>query len=205
MARSLFATFGLVALAVPAGAGKFNKVLSVGDAAPTWEGLDGTDGKKHSSAEWKGKDAVVVVFTCNSCPVAVGYEDRVIAFAKKHAGPDAKVGVVAVNVNTGKADALPAMTERAEKKKFPFAYLFDPSQEIARKFGANYTPEFFIIDRDWKVAYLGAMDDKSPPQAASVNHLERAVEAVLAGKPAPTDETSASAGCRIKFNRKADD
>lgn len=205
MARSLLAALGLVVLVGPAGAGKFNKVLSVGDAAPTWENLDGTDGKKHSSAELKGKDAVVVVFTCNSCPVAAGYEDRVIAFAKKHAGPGAKVGLVAVNVNTVKDDSLPAMTQRAEKKKFPFVYLFDPTQEIARKFGANYTPEFFVIDRDWKVAYLGAMDDKGPPLKASDHYLERAVEAILAGKSAPTGETSAAGGCRIKFVRKADD
>lgn len=197
--------FGLLWAAAPtARAGKFNKVLSVGDPAPAWDGLEGTDGRKHSSAELKGKDAVVVVFTCNSCPVAAGYEDRVIAFAKKYAGPDGKVGLVAVNVNTVKDDLLPAMTQRAEKKKFPFAYLFDPTQEIARKFGANYTPEFFVIDRDWKVAYLGAMDDKSPPQAASVGHLEQAVEAVLAGKPAPTGETLAR-GCRIRFNKKVGD
>ena len=205
MARSILAVLGLAVLAGPVGAGKFNKVLSVGDAAPTWENLDGTDGKKHSSADLKGKDAVVVVFTCNSCPVAEGYESRLIAFGKKHVGPDAKVGMVAVNVNTGKADHLPAMKERAEKKKFSFPYLYDPTQEIARKFGANYTPEFFVIDRDWKVAYLGAMDDKGPPQPASVHHLELAVGAVLAGKSAPIGETSASAGCRIKFNKKADD
>ncbi|MGL6097323.1 MAG: redoxin domain-containing protein, partial [Fimbriiglobus sp.] len=150
----------------------------------------------------KGQDAVVVVFTCNSCPVAVGYEDRLIALAAKHAvGPDARVAVVAVNVNTIPADAMPEMTKRAAKKKFPFPYLHDPSQDIARKFGANYTPEFFVIDKDWKIAYLGAMDDKSPPAEATVGHVEQAVEAVLAGKPAPTAETLAR-GCRVRFNLK---
>ena len=107
---------------------------------------------------------------------------------------------MAINVNTVKEDQLPEMKKRAEKKKFPFAYLYDPSQEIARKYGANYTPEFFVLDRDRKVAYLGAMDDKSPPAAAKVSHLEDAVKAVLAGKKPPTGETLAR-GCKIRFNR----
>jgi peroxiredoxin len=199
-------TFALVlAVASPAPAGKFNKVLSIGDKAPAWEKLEGVDGNKHSLAEFGTKDVVVVVFTCNSCPVAEGYEPRIIDFAKKHAGPEAKVGLVAINVNTAKADALPAMKERAIKRKFPFPYLYDPTQEIARKYGAKYTPEFFVLDKDRKVVYMGAMDDKSPPRDPALKHLEAAVAAALAGKPAATAETSASAGCSIKFNLKRDD
>jgi peroxiredoxin len=195
----------LLALAGPAPAGKFNKTLSVGDAAPTWENLAGTDGKTHSLADLKDKDVVVVVFTCNSCPVAEGYEDRIIAFAKAHAGPDAKVGLVAINVNTAKDDALPAMTQRAKKKKLPYPYLFDPSQEVARKYGANYTPEFFVLNKERKVVYQGAMDDKSNAAAVKVKYLEPAVSAALDGKPAATAETSAAAGCRIRFNKKEDE
>ena len=151
--------FAAAALVVAAGtptpvhAGKFNKVLDVGSPAPAWENLAGTDGRKHSLADLKDKAAVVVVFTCNSCPVAVGYESRVAAFAKKYAD---KVAVVAINVNTGKDDALPAMTERAAKKNFPFPYLYDPTQEIARRYGAKYTPEFFLLDKDRRVVYMGA-------------------------------------------------
>jgi peroxiredoxin len=192
-------------LGSPSPAGKFNKTLDIGDRAPAWTNLDGTDGKKHSLADLKGKDVVVVVFTCNSCPVAEGYEPRIIAFAKKYAGPDAKVGLVAINVNTARADALPAMKERAAKRKFPYPYLFDPSQEIARQYGAKYTPEFFVLDRDRKIAYMGAMDDRSPPRDANLKHLEAAVAAALAAKPAPTAETSAAAGCSIKFNPTRDD
>lgn len=204
MLRFPFVAAVAFAIAAPVEAGKFNRVLSVGDPAPRWADLAGTDGKKHSSDELKGKDAVVVAFTCNSCPVAESYEDRIVAFAEKFAGKDAKVAVVAINVNTIPDDRLPAMTLRAEKKKFPFAYLYDPTQEIARKFGANYTPEFFVLDKDWKVAYLGSMDDKSPPAEATVSHLEAAVQAVLSGKPAATGETLAR-GCRIRFNPKKED
>lgn len=197
----------LAALTAPSAAapGKFNKVLSPGDAAPAWTDLDGTDGKKHSLADLKGKDVVVVVFTCNSCPVAVGYEDRIIAFAARHAGADAKVAVVAINVNTNKDDALPAMKERAGKKKFNFPYLYDPSQEIARKYGARFTPEFFVLDKDRKVVYTGAMDDRAPPGEAKVAYVEMGVEAALAGRKPETAETSAGSGCSIKFNPKRDD
>jgi peroxiredoxin len=201
----LVSTLALSALLVlTAPAGEFNKVLSVGDSAPAWADLEGTDGQKHALADLKGKDVVVVVFTCNSCPVAVGYEDRIIAFAKKHAAADSKVAVVALNVNTIKDDQLPEMKKRAEKKKFPFAYLYDPSQEIARKYGANYTPEFFVLDRDRKIAYLGSMDDRSPPAAAKGSYLEEAVAAALAGKKPATGETLAR-GCKIRWNKKADD
>jgi peroxiredoxin len=195
----------LLALASSADAGKFNKKLSVGDKAPSWENLDGTDGKKHSLADLKDKDVVVVIFTCNTCPVATDYEDRIIAFAKDHAKPDTKVAVVAINVNTVKGDQLPDMKKKAEKKKFPFAYVYDPSQEIARAFGANFTPEFFVLDRDRKVVYMGAMDDKSPPTEPTAKYLEEAVKAALEGKKAETGETSASAGCKIRFNPKKDD
>jgi peroxiredoxin len=190
----------LLALASSAGAGKFNKKLSVGDAAPSWANLDGTDGKKHSLADLKDKDVVVVFFTCNSCVVATDYEERILAFAKSH--PD--VAMVAVNVNTGKDDALDKMKARAEKKKFPFVYLYDPSQEIAKAYGAVYTPEFFVLNKDRKVVYMGAMDDKSPPREPTMMHLEAAVKAAKDGKPAATGETSASAGCKIKFNPKKD-
>ena len=73
-----------------------------------------------------------MVFTCNSCPVAEDYDDRIIAFAKTYAGDSAKVAVVAINVNTIPDDRLPKMKERAEKKGFPFAYLYDPTQKIAK-------------------------------------------------------------------------
>lgn len=201
MTRILIALATVVALTSSAPAGKFNKTLSIGDAAPTWEGLEGTDGEKHALADFKGKDAVVVVFTCNSCPVAEAYEERIIAFAK--ANPT--VGLVAINVNTAKADALPAMKTRATKRKFPFPYLYDPSQEIARKYGAKFTPEFFVLDKDRKVVYMGAMDDKSPPGEPKAKHLEAAVKAALDGKKPETAETSAASGCGIRFNPKKDD
>src|SRR5579871_2786039 len=189
--------FGL-AWSVPAAAGEFNQRLNVGGAAPAWSGLPGVDDQKHSLADYKDKPVVVIVFTCNSCPVAQDYEDRIIAFARKHAG---QVALVAVNVNTIEEDRLPQMKARAKEKGYPFPYLYDETQKIAKEYGAEYTPEFFVLDKDRKVAYMGAMDDTSNAAQAKVNYLENAVTAVLQGqKPSPAE--TLARGCRIRWERK---
>ncbi len=201
----LLLTFALLALcAAPLSAGKFNKKLNIGDAAPTWDKLDATDGQKYALADFKDKDALVVVFTCNSCIVAELYEERLIAFAAECNKPGSTVGFVAINVNTGKADALPAMKDRAKKKKFGFTYLYDPSQKTALAYGALFTPECFVLNKDRKVVYMGAFDDK-PGGEPKVKFVEAAVKAVREGKAASPAETSAAAGCKIKFDKKDDE
>jgi peroxiredoxin len=179
-------------------AGQYNEVLSIGDAAPAWKDLPGTDGKQHSLEDLKDKKLVVVVFTCNSCPVAADYEDRIIEFAKKHAE---NLAVVAINVNRVPEDSLPKMKDRAEKKKFPYAYLFDESQKIAKDFGANFTPEFFVLGPDRKIAYMGGMDDNSKADQVKAKYLEPAVEAILKGEKPATAEAKAR-GCRIRYARE---
>ena len=202
--RLASSVFLLFVLAPFTPAGKYNKVLSPGDAAPAWKDLDGTDGKKHSLADLRDSEFVVVVFTCNSCAISVGYEDRILAFAEKHAGPKSGVTLVAINVNTIKADAMPEMKTRAEKKKFPFAYLHDPSQAIAKKFGATTTPEFFLLDKDRKVIYMGALDDKLDPDEAATNHLTDALKSARGGQKVIAAETLPR-GCKIRFEKKKDD
>ncbi len=194
----------LTLAAAPAGAGKYNKKLNIGDAAPTWDKLDATDGKKYAFADFKDKDVLVLVFTCNSCIVAEGYEERLVAFAAECNKADSKVGFVAVNVNTGKADALPAMKDRATSRKFGFTYLYDPSQKTALAYGAMFTPECFVLNKDRKVVYMGAFDDKAGGEPKT-KYVERAVKNALASKAADTTETSAAAGCKIKFNKRNDD
>jgi peroxiredoxin len=180
-------------------AGEFNKTLSVGDPAPIWKDLPGTDGKKHALADHADK-VVVLAFTCNSCPVAEAYEDRIIAFAKKYKD---KVAVVAVNVNTVPDDRLEPMKKRAMAKKFPFPYLYDETQKIARDYGATYTPEFFVLTKDRKVAYMGAMDDKTKADEVKEKYLEAGVDAVLKGEKPAKGETVAH-GCLIRFKRTRD-
>ena len=191
----------LVSLLTCAQAGRYNKVLSIGDPAPAWNELPGVDGKTHALADLKDKDVVVVVFTCNSCPVAEGYEDRIIAFDKKHCGPGGKVALTAINVNVIPEDRLPAMRERAKAKGFRFQYLHDPTQKIAKDYGAVYTPEFFVLDKDRKIAFMGAMDDRNMEQDAKENFLEAAVAAVLKGEKPKVVETLGR-GCLIRYLRK---
>jgi peroxiredoxin len=106
--------------------------------------------------------------------------------------------VVAINVNTIPEDSLPKMKEHAQEKGFNFPYLFDESQKIARDFGATYTPEFFVLDKDRKVVYMGALDDRNDPAKATVHYLEAAVQAALKGEKPPYPETVAR-GCLIRF------
>jgi peroxiredoxin len=179
-------------------AGQFNSVLNIGDAAPAWKDLPGTDGQQHSLEDLKDKKLVVVVFTCNSCPVAADYEDRIIEFAKQHADD---VAVVAINVNRVPEDSLPKMKDRAEKKKFPYVYLFDESQKIAKDYGANFTPEFFVLGADRKIAYMGGMDDNSKADQVKTQYLEPAVAAILKGETPEMAEAKAR-GCRIRFARE---
>ncbi len=110
---------GPVAL-LPLLAGLFNDKLNVGDAAPAWKDLPGVDDKKHSLDDFQEKEILVVIFTCNSCPVATDYEDRLCDFGKKFSETDSKVGVVAINVNKIKEDQLPAMKKRPNRRSSPF-------------------------------------------------------------------------------------
>lgn len=202
MLRSVSSFLAIAILLIGfASAGEFNKKLNVGDAAPAWENLPGVDGKTHSLADLKGKDAVIVVFTCNSCPIAVAYEDRIIAMTKKYAGPDRKAAVVAINVNVVPQDKLPAMIEHAKERGFNFPYLIDESQKIAKDYGATYTPEFFVLDKNRKIAYMGAMDDTSQAENVKVKLLEPAIDAVLKGEKPDKGETLAR-GCMIRYVRE---
>jgi peroxiredoxin len=206
MMRTVSAVSLLCGLVVAAfvHAGIYNSVLNLGDAAPAWIDLPGIDGKKHSLADLKDKDVVVVVFTCNSCPIAVDYEDRILAFAKKHCGPNDRTALVAINVNVIPEDRLPKMKERAKEKEFTFPYLFDETQKIARAYGALYTPEFFVLNKQRKVVYMGAMDDKNTAKDVKVSYLEPALASALKGEPAKLGETLGR-GCRIRYKRLPED
>ncbi len=138
---------------------------------------------------------VVAFFTCNSCPVAEDYEDRILALAKRYGGKDGKVAFVAINVNRVKEDLPDKMKLRAEKKQYPFPYLYDESQKIAKDFGANFTPEFFVIDREREIAYMGGLDDNANPAEVKERYLESAIEAALRGeKPATAEAPRGDAG-----------
>ncbi len=196
---------GIIAFGILLGgslfAGEFNPVLNIGDNAPAWENLPGVDGKTHSLSDLKKSPVVVVVFTCNSCPYAVDYEDRINVLAKMHQGESAKVSVVAINVNLVPADSLAKMQVRAKEKGFAFPYLYDESQQIAKAYGATRTPEFFVLDAERKIVYMGAMDDNSDEKKVTKQYLQPAIDAAVSGKTPEVKETVA-VGCNIRFVRK---
>jgi peroxiredoxin len=174
--------------------------LKIGDAAPTFTDLPGVDGKTHSLGDFK-QDVLVVVITCNHCPVAAAYEERMVDFAKKYTtAKDAKVGLVAINVNNSDADKLDKMKERAKDKGFNFPYLYDKTQAIAKQLNAHVTPEFYVLDKNRKLAYWGPMDDNFDAGKVKENYLAPAVDALIAGK-AVTVATKKAFGCSIEYER----
>jgi peroxiredoxin len=190
----------VVTLASSSFAGKFNTVLNIGDKAPTWTGAVGIDDKQHALADYKDSKVVVMVFTCNKCPVAIAYEDRLVALQKDY--KEKGVQFVAVNVNDNEADGLAAMKVRAEEKGFNFPYLFDKSQVSARAYGATVTPHVFVLDQDRKVTYMGAVDDNQQPDKVTKQHLRDAIDAALAGTSPATTETK-QFGCGINYKSAA--
>ncbi|MFO1040718.1 MAG: redoxin family protein [Planctomycetaceae bacterium] len=196
--RLLLALLSLTSLVQ---AGEFNQVLNIGDAAPAWTDLPGTDGKKHSLADHKNKDIVVLVFTCASCPTAVDYEDRINELSKRFGGEKVKVAVVAVCVNRVKGDTLDDLTERAKNREFAFEYLYDESQKIARDYGAIFTPEFYVLNRDRKVVYMGALDDFTDASKVQKKFVEEAIAAATKGELPAVKETIAR-GCRVRYARE---
>lgn len=185
-----------LALATSAPAAKFNRVLDIGSKAPEWKDLEGVDGKKHSFASLKKAKAVVVIFTCNHCPVAKSYEKRLIELTKKYEKKQVKV--VAISVSLYEADLLDAMKKRSKEKKYNFAYLHDPSQKIGEAYGVLRTPTVFLLDGDRKVAYMGAIDDSIYEEKVTESYLKDGIDAVLADREIEVPETK-SIGCPVAY------
>jgi peroxiredoxin len=170
--------------------------IEIGAAGPAWKGLAGVDGKTHSLSDLKSAKAVVVCFTCNHCPVAVAYQDRLVKFVKDYKGKG--VALVAINVNNSEQDKLPAMKVRAKEKGFNFAYLYDPSQKIGREYGAKVTPHVFVLDGKRRVVYQGSFDDNMKVEKVQHHYVRDAVDAALAGK-APAKTANRAFGCGIQY------
>jgi peroxiredoxin len=197
MSRFVIATFAAAALAASAQAAP----LKVGSPAPNFSGLESASGESVSLADFKDKDVLVVAITCNHCPVAIAYQDRLIDLAKKY-GAKSKVAIVAINVNNGDEDKLDKMKERAKEKGFRFPYAYDPSQKIARDLGAARTPEFFVFNKERKLVYTGALDDNMKDEKVTKHYVVDAIEAALKGE-APKVESTPAVGCGIAYERKA--
>jgi peroxiredoxin len=187
---------GVLATA-PLNAGKFNRQLSIGDAAPAWSGLIGTDGKTYATADWKDAPAIVVLFTCNHCPVAQAYTERIKRLAAEFQPRGVKL--LAISVSRLPADNLERMTARATEQNYNFPYVIDPTQETGRQYGATCTPHAFLLDGNRKIAYMGAVDDHwQAAEHVEDHYLRDAIEAVLAGRKPEIAETRQT-GCGIEY------
>ena len=164
--------------------------------------LKNVDGKTVSLGEQKSKGAIVV-FTCNHCPFSKAYEDRIIALHNTYAPKG--YPVIAINPNDAVKspdDSYEKMQERAKEKGFPFPYLYDETQDVAKAFGALRTPHVFIVQKDgkdWVLQYIGAIDNNTEDATkADKKYTEDALNALLAGKKPEPNETKAI-GCTIKW------
>ena len=171
---------------------------SVGDKASDFS-LKNIDGKMMSLADIEDAEGYVVVFTCNHCPYAVMYEDRLIELHNKFAPQGYPLEAIMPNDPEVKpADSFDNMIVRAEEKGFPFAYLYDEGQKVYPQYGATKTPHVYLLDKEMTVKYIGSIDD-SPRDAESVEDrfLESAIMALQAGKN-PEPSVTKAIGCSIK-------
>jgi peroxiredoxin len=184
-------------------ANKTDAGIAVGDVAPDFH-LKNVNGEMVSLASIANDDGTapkgyIVTFTCNTCPYAVMYEDRLIALHNKYASQG--YPVVAINPNdpdVKPGDSFDAMKERVKEKGFPFLYLFDEGQNVYPQYGATKTPHVFLLDNTRKVRYIGAIDNNPQDADAVTKHyLEDAIAAVEAGTNPDPDFTKA-VGCSIK-------
>lgn len=173
--------------------------LKPGDTAIPFR-LIGIDNQHHSLSDYADKQAVAIVFSCNHCPYVRAWEDRLIEIQADYA--DQGVQILAINANDAKKypdDSFDSMKERAREKSFPFAYLYDETQEVARAYGAERTPEVFVFDQHGALRYHGAIDDNfQNPKDVKHHYLRNALNAVLAGQT-PTMAETRPVGCTIKW------
>ncbi|MCP4456916.1 MAG: thioredoxin family protein [Cytophagales bacterium] len=174
----------------------------VGDYAQDFQ-LKNVDGKMVSLADYKSAKGFIVIFTCNTCPFAQAYEQRIIDLDKKYASKG--FPVIAINPNDVErmpGDSMKEMLKRSNEKGYTFSYLRDDSQEIARAFGATKTPYTYLLNKTggkYKVEFIGAIDD-NPNDSDNVDqtYVEDAINALLGGK-SPSVKEKRAIGCTIKW------
>jgi peroxiredoxin len=190
------------------------KTLEIGARAPDFR-LPGVDGKTHRLSEYRRAKILVIVFTCNHCPTAQAYEQRIAKLAADY--KDKGVMLVAISPNDPKAvrldelgytdlsDSLAEMKIRAKDKGFKYPYLYDgDKQAVSKAYGPVTTPHVFVFDSERKLRYVGRVDDneRHPDQVTSAD-ARNAIEALLAGQPVPVEKTR-TMGCSIKWSDKQD-
>ena len=176
--------------------------LEIGQKAPEFE-LCGTDGKTYRLADFADAETLVVFFTCNHCPFVTGSDEVTRATAEKYASRS--VEFVAINSNspnTYEEDSFENMVFRMVDEQFPWTYLYDDTQDVARDYGALRTPHFFVFDEHRQLVYTGrGVDNPRDTSKMTVNDLENALKELLSGDEITTPATN-PIGCNVKWDGK---
>ncbi len=175
--------------------------LQIGEKAPDFD-LPATDGNSYSLGDFDD-ETLVVFFTCNHCPFVVGSDEATRETVEKFAPRGVRfVGINSNSINTVPGDAFPHMVERMEEHKFPWLYLRDETQEVAKAYGAMRTPHFYVFDRERKLVYTGrAIDNPREAEKSTVKDLDRALEEITSGSPVSVSLTN-PIGCNVKWEGK---
>jgi peroxiredoxin len=173
--------------------------LQLGDSAPDFA-LPATDGNTYQLSDFDDADTLVIFFTCNHCPFVLGSNDVTRATAERFAAQGVRfVGINSNSKVTHPNDDFEHMIEEMDKNEFPWVYLRDEPQDVARAYGALRTPHFYIFDRDRKLVYTGrGVDNPREVSKMTVNDLENALEEHVAGKSVSTPLTN-PIGCNVKW------
>jgi thiol-disulfide isomerase/thioredoxin len=197
-----------IAILIAGAAGAASAAESAGGLAPGAKlpaavaktKMKNVDGKMLSIADVTGKSGTLVIFTCNHCPFARDWEQRIVELGNTYAGKG--IGVMLVNANDPAAnaeDGFDEMQARAKSRGMKIPYVVDDTSGVARAFGASVTPEAFLFDRSGKLVYHGTIDDnRREPDKVKARYLKDALDAVVAGKAPAVPETK-GLGCGIKF------
>lgn len=181
-------------------AGVSSTMLELGTAAPDFS-LPDTTGQLVSLADYKQAPATLVVFMCNHCPYVKHIANQFAEFSRKYQAKGvAVIGVNANDVSTHPDDSPEKMADEVKKIGYTFPYLYDETQEVAKSYRAACTPDFFLFDKDHKLAYRGQFDGSRPGNKIAVTgqDLRMALDAVLQDQPVPAEQ-KASMGCNIKW------
>ncbi|MEP7266495.1 MAG: thioredoxin family protein [Saprospiraceae bacterium] len=195
--KKLFLLAGIAMISIFA-TGSFSPGYNIGDVVKNFEAKN-IDGTVVSLKNFPIAEGYVVVFTCNTCPYAQAYEERINALAKKL--DDQKWPLIAINSNDkgmSPGDSYEKMQKRSKDHAYSFPYIYDENQSIVNEFGASKTPHFYVLDKTKKVRYIGALDDNADDANRVTRHyVEDAIKAIQAGKD-PIPNFTRAIGCHIK-------
>ncbi len=178
-----------------------SRMVPLGTKAPDFTLPDVISGKELSLEDLKSDKATVIMFICNHCPYVKHIQKGLVELANDYIPKG--ISFIAINSNDVEnypEDSLEKMKEVAERLGYPFPYLFDETQEVAKAYGAECTPDFFVFDKDLRLVYRGQMDDSRPGNGVPVTgkDLRRVLDCILEGKEVPKDQKP-SIGCNIKW------